>query len=250
MLLNCACELLPREPKGAEGSRTPFTGCPARNTFSWFCPKASFFLSRAVSRKTASWQQRAQRLGETGGSHSVVGLGHVHHEVGGRAEAIPAGEEKLPSGGQVVGLHDVPEVHCQGQGVAVHSIWHLTAETGQDRRKTRPPEPASQHPQLAETGRYDSASDTGRQAGASQHLASDGRGTSGKHRKTSGRHDLGDTQQASPQSQRRSIWHPDTGRQAGDTTPEPASQHLASDRRDWETSGRHDPGASTTKSGE
>ena len=37
----------------------------------------------------------------------------------------------------------------------------------------------------------------------------------------------------------------DTGRQAGDTTPEPASQHLASDRRGWEThGGRHHPGAS------
>ena len=41
-----------------------------------------------------------------------------------------------------------------------------------------------------------------------------------------------------------SIWHPtaegragDTEKQAGDTTPEPASQHLAFDRRDWETQG-------------
>ena len=70
--------------------------------------------------------------------------------------------------------------------------------------------------------------DTGRQAGdttlepASQRLAS-------RHRETSGRHDPGPR------------WHPtaETARQAGDTT---ASQHLASDRIDWEASRRHDPG--------
>ena len=74
---------------------------------------------------------------------------------------------------------------------------------------------------------------------ASQHLASDRRDW-----ETSGRHDpgasvttQGDKRETQPRSQRHSIWHPDTGRQAGDTTPEPASQHLASDRRDWETQG-------------
>ena len=51
----------------------------------------------------------------------VVGLGHVHHEVGGRAEPVPAGEEELSAGGQVVGAHDVPGVHRQSQGVAVHA---------------------------------------------------------------------------------------------------------------------------------
>ena len=45
----------------------------------------------------------------------------MRHEVGGRAEPIPAGEEELLAGGQVVGAHDVPRVHCQGQGVAVHA---------------------------------------------------------------------------------------------------------------------------------
>ena len=45
----------------------------------------------------------------------------------------------------------------------------------------------------------------------------------GRHRETSGRHDPEPTAETG-----------DTGRQA-DTTPEPASQHLASDRRDWET---------------
>ena len=43
-------------------------------------------------------------------------------DVGGRqrcaAEPTPAGEEELSAGGQVVGAHDVPGVHCQGQGVA------------------------------------------------------------------------------------------------------------------------------------
>ena len=51
----------------------------------------------------------------------VVGLRHVHHEVGGRAEPVPAFEEELSAGRQVVGAHDVPRVHCQGQGVAVHA---------------------------------------------------------------------------------------------------------------------------------
>ena len=38
----------------------------------------------------------------------VVCLGHVHHEVGGRAEPVAAGEEELSARGQVVGAHDVP----------------------------------------------------------------------------------------------------------------------------------------------
>ena len=40
----------------------------------------------------------------------VVGLGHVRHEVGGRAEPVAAGEEQLLPGRQVVGAHDVPRV--------------------------------------------------------------------------------------------------------------------------------------------
>ena len=48
----------------------------------------------------------------------VVGLGHVHHEVGGRAEPVAAGEEELSAGRQVVGAHNVPRVR---QGVAVHA---------------------------------------------------------------------------------------------------------------------------------
>ena len=51
----------------------------------------------------------------------VVGLGHVHREVGGRAEPVAAGEEQLPPGRQVVGAHDVPRVRRSGQGVAVHA---------------------------------------------------------------------------------------------------------------------------------
>ena len=45
----------------------------------------------------------------------------VHHEVGGRAEPVAAGEEQLLARGQVVGAHDVPRVRRQGQGVAVHA---------------------------------------------------------------------------------------------------------------------------------
>ena len=108
--------------------------------------------------------------------------------------------------------------------------------------------------------------DTGREAGdttpepASRHLPSDRRDCETQQNK-----------RETPRSRRHSIWHPttdtpprsrhltaqtvrhgetswrhdpgipqilgDTGRQAGDTTLEPASQHLASDRRDWETQG-------------
>ena len=60
----------------------------------------------------------------------VVGLGHVHHEVGGRAEPVAAGEEQLSPGRQVVGAHDVPRVRRQGQGVAVHA--HSRGVRGQD----------------------------------------------------------------------------------------------------------------------
>ena len=60
----------------------------------------------------------------------VVGLGHVHHEVGGRAEPVAAGEEELSAGRQVVGAHNVPRVRRQGQSVAVHA--HSRGVRGQD----------------------------------------------------------------------------------------------------------------------
>ena len=60
----------------------------------------------------------------------VVCLGHVHHEVGGRAEPVAAGEEELSAGRQVVGARDVPRVCRQGQGVAVHA--HSRGVRGQD----------------------------------------------------------------------------------------------------------------------
>ena len=60
----------------------------------------------------------------------VVCLGHVHHEVGGRAEPVAAGEEELSARGQVVGAHNVPRVCRQGQGVAVHT--HSRGVRGQD----------------------------------------------------------------------------------------------------------------------
>ena len=60
----------------------------------------------------------------------VVCLGHVHHEVGGRAKPVAAGEEQLSARGQVVGAHDVPRICRQGQGVAVHA--HSRGVRGQD----------------------------------------------------------------------------------------------------------------------
>ena len=52
---------------------------------------------------------------------ALVAHEHVHHEIGGRAKPVAAGEEELSARGQVVGAHDVPRVHRQGQGVAVHA---------------------------------------------------------------------------------------------------------------------------------
>ena len=60
----------------------------------------------------------------------VVGLGYVHHEVGGRAEPVAAGEQELSARRQVVGARNVPRVRCQGQGVAVHA--HSCGVRGQD----------------------------------------------------------------------------------------------------------------------
>ena len=57
----------------------------------------------------------------------VVCLGHVHHEVGGRAEPVAAGEEQLSPGRQVVGAHDVTG---SPPGVAVHA--HSRGVRGQD----------------------------------------------------------------------------------------------------------------------
>ena len=60
-LASC-CHVSRREPKGAERRLLDAKqGQPQhwvrRNRFSWFCPGPSFFLSTAVCRKTASWQQ-------------------------------------------------------------------------------------------------------------------------------------------------------------------------------------------------
>ena len=139
-------------------------------------------------------------------------------------------------------------------------------DTGRQAGDTTP------EPVLAETDTGRQAGDTERQLGdpgasvtasgiwpqgqrdTSQHLASDRRDWETQ----------GDKQETRPRSQRQSGIRPprlgarvtktemgDTGRQAGDTTPEPASQHLAtqgdkretrpwspaSDHRDWETQG-------------
>ena len=45
------------------------------------------------------------------------------------------------------------------------------------------------------------------------------------------------------------LYRMSTGRQVGDKTPEPALQ-LASDHRDWETSGQHHPAASSRQAGD
>ena len=98
-----------------------------------------------------------------------------------------------------------------------HSIWPLTAET--ERAGDTTPQPASQR------------------------LASDRRASV----TASGIQIQGNKGDATPKPASQHLWHPDTGRQAGDATPtEPASQHLASDRRDSETqaSGRHETGTS------
>ena len=123
MLLNCACELLPRKPKGAEGSRTPVTGCQAsqqlrRNRFSWFCPGPSFFLLRTVSRKTASWQQArsAPKLAKKKQLQLV----------------LPGTLLRAVSIKQTANRRDL-----ETGGTTRSSVWHLTAETGRHRETSR-----------------------------------------------------------------------------------------------------------------
>ena len=63
----------------------------------------------------------------------LVGLGHVHHEVGGRAEPVAAGEEQLSAGRQVVGAHDVPRVRRHAYSRGVRGQDHAAAAAGADR---------------------------------------------------------------------------------------------------------------------
>ena len=129
-----------------------------------------------------------------------------------------------------------PRSRCHGiwrqaPGASVTASQRLR-DTGRQAGDTTP-EPASQHL------RYLTA-ETGRQAG------NDAGGRRDKTRLAQG------DKRRQPRSRRHSIWpltaeagrHREAPqpasqrlRQAGDTTPEPASQHLASDRRDWETQG-------------
>ena len=57
--------------------------------------------------RNSVWRHGEAHLGRAPGAlvsrEDVVGLGHVHHEVGGRAEPVAAGEEELPAGGQSTG---------------------------------------------------------------------------------------------------------------------------------------------------
>ena len=68
-----------------------------------------------VQLRNSVWRHCEVHLGHEAAVQrvvDVVGLGHVHHEVGGRAEPVAAGEEELLPGRQVVGAHDVPRVRC------------------------------------------------------------------------------------------------------------------------------------------
>ena len=162
-----------REPKGAEGSRTPVTGCQA--SASTAETEAGDATQEPASQRLASDRR------DWGTQKDDPGARHNSRDWE-TSETRPepaTGRRRETSGRQ-----DTPG--------ASRSIWHLTAK----------------------------------QFGAS--VTKNGRWkTQGTKRETQ------------PLTQRRSIWHPDTGRQAGDTT-EPASQHL----KHWETSRRHPDPAS------
>ena len=85
--------------------------------------------------------------------------------------------------------------------------WEIQGQAGDTT-----PEPASQPLASAKTGRH-------------RHISRDNRETRPQ--------DLSHKKRETGDVERQAAG--DTGRQAGDTTPEPASQRLASDRRDWET---------------
>ena len=123
MLLNCACELLPRELKGSKPGQPQ--NWVRRNRFSWFCPGPSFFRLRAVSRKTASWQQArsAPKLAKKKQLQLVLhGIKQTAKRrdwetQGGKRETRPRSRRR--------------------------SIWHPTAETGRHRETSgrHDPEP-------------------------------------------------------------------------------------------------------------
>ena len=59
MLLNCACALPrepKREPKGAEGSRTPVPSKPGQPQ-NWVSAGTSIFPAEGCKQEKASWQQ-------------------------------------------------------------------------------------------------------------------------------------------------------------------------------------------------
>ena len=129
------------------------------------------------------------------------------------------------------------------------SIWHPTAEgqAGDTERQAgdTTPEPASQH--LAFDRRDWETQGDKRETRPRRHAAAE----TGRHVTASSIRPqrLGDTGRQAGDTTPEPASHPtaETGRQAGHMTPEPASQHLASRHR--ETSGRHDPGARVTASG-
>ena len=210
------------------------------------CPGPSFFLLRAVSRKTASWQQ-ARSAPKTR-----------------KEEAASVGFARGPGPSffllRAVSIKKRPAGSKQGQpqnSQRRSSFSRFCRETHGEKRETTL-EPASQH--LAsdrkewETQEHDPAAGVTASGIRPQRLGDTGRRAT----------------QTSDKRETRSLWHPDTekqagdpvpsvtasgirpqrlgdtwrrdwehGRRAGDTTPElAASQHLASDRRDWDTGNR------------
>ena len=210
MLLNCACALLPcsqrkgsrRELKGAEGRGRERSG------------------RHDSTAGIAAAGIRPQRLGDTG---RQAGDGRNRREAKDPGSGVPA--SGLCRNWETQGDKWGTRTRAGRQAAeSQHLASSVTASGIRPQSLTR----------LGERGKQ--AGDTISEP-ASQHLASDRSHHSIWHltpkewetqtRPRSQRH-----RQATSGRRRQS-----TERQAGDRTPEPMSQHLASERRDWETQG-------------
>ena len=75
---------------------------------------------REVQARRAPDALRGRAEEGAGDAHVVVvGRADVHHQVGGRAQPVPAAEGVASPRRQRVGAHDVPGEGAQGHGVAL-----------------------------------------------------------------------------------------------------------------------------------
>ena len=248
MLLNCACELLPREPKGAREPNASYW-MPSKPVL----PETFIFLLRAVSRKTASWQPQNSQTRSSFSWLSIKQTASRRDWDTGRqtGDTTPEPASQHPAsdrrGWETQGGRHHLYLRCAQLANASRVLGNLgddilskiTLKSGVGT--------------IVETWPATSSGFAGRL----WHLTAEAR-QSGDTPGASVTRKIG--KQTPQPASHHSIWHltaetlGDIGGQAGDTTPhvtasasrdreaqspEPASQHLASDRNTGRQAGRH-----------